>query len=247
MERTGTATVSPEATDPSSGGPPDTGIRPMRPGDEPDVRRLFRATLARGSAAPGGLGDLRAYEDLCLGWYLRAGTGLVVVEHGRIAGYLLACLDEADHRRWQRRHVARWVARSLAEVVTGRRRAQARRFVLLRLRDGLASARRAAPPAPAHAHVNLEPQLRGGRTGQLLARRMDALAAAAGHRAWYAEMNRPAGRPHASLARRGVRVVGRVPSATFTWLAGGPIERITLVREVRLAPVPVTATERAGR
>lgn len=219
-------------------GPPhaDTAgctIRPMRPADEVEIRRIFRETLSCGTAATVDLGDLRAYEDLCLAWYLRFGEVLVVAEDGRIAGYLLACLDERSHRAWQRRHALRWAGSSLLQVATGRRRSDARRFVLLRLRDGLASWRAPArPPADAHAHVNLEPQLRAGRIGPALARRMDALALAAGHTAWYGEMNRPTDRHHHTLERRGVRVVARRPSATFSWLAGEPTERLTLVRRV---------------
>lgn len=220
---------------PSTVGTVGCTIRPMRPADEADIRRIFRETLARGSAAPVDLGDLRPYEDLCLGWYLRFGEVLVVFDDGRIAGYLLACLDEGHHRAWQRRHALRWARSSLLQVATGRRRSDARRFVLLRLRDGLASWRGPArPPAYAHAHVNLEPHLRAGRIGPALARRMDALALTAGHTAWYGEMNRSADRHHRTLERRGVRIVDRRPSATFSWLAGEPTERLTLVREVRL-------------
>lgn len=208
-------------------------IRSLQPPDEVEIRRIFRETLCRGSAAPVDLGDLRRYEDLCLGWYLRFGAALVVVHDGRIAGYLLACLDERHHRSWQRWHALRWIRWALLQVAAGRRRSAASRFVLLRLRDGLASWRAPGrPPADAHAHINLEPQLRAGRIGPSLARRMDALTVAAGHTAWYGEMNRPSDRHHRTLERRGVRVVNRRSSATFSWLAGEPIERLTLVREV---------------
>jgi len=230
-------TIAVEATGrdrPSPAGTVGSSIRSMQPADEVEIRRIFRQTLARGSAATVDLGDLRAYEDLCLDWYLRFGEVLVVVADGRVTGYLLACLDERRHRAWQRRHALRWATTSLLQVATGRRRSDARRFVLLRLRDGIGAWRDAAPPAAdAHAHVNLEPQLRAGRVGPSLARRMDALALTAGHTAWYGEMNRPAARSHRTLERRGVHLVDRRSSATFSWLAGEPIERLTLVRQVR--------------
>lgn len=230
-------TIAPEAVGqdrPTRADTRGSTIRPMQPTDAVEIRRIFRETLSRTGTTPVQLGDLRSYEDLCLDWYLRFGEVLVVVHDDRVAGYLLACLDERHHRSWQRRRALRWAASSLLEVATGRRRAAARRFVLLRLRDGLTTWRHAAkPPADAHAHVNLEPQLRAGRIGPSLARRMDVLTLTAGLTAWYGEMNRPRERHHHTLERRGIRIVDRRPSATFSWLAGEPIERLTLVRQVR--------------
>lgn len=205
----------------------------MRPEDEDDIRRIFRATLCRGRAAPRDIGDLAPYERLSLDWYLHHGRVEVVVDDGRVGGYLLACLDEPRLRAWQRRQAARWTTRMLVEVLTGRRRGDARRFVTLRLRDGWTAWRHASrPPASAHAHVNLDPSLRAGRIGPQLATTMDALVRAAGLDAWYGELNLPANRRLARLERAGAPVVHRYRSATFSWLAGEPIDHVVLLRTV---------------
>jgi hypothetical protein len=56
--------------------------RPLRPGDDRDIRRVFRATLAMGHPAPLGPGldrALRPYERLCLDWYLDGGRDAACV------------------------------------------------------------------------------------------------------------------------------------------------------------------------
>jgi hypothetical protein len=222
--------------------PPVVEIRAARPEDQVEIRRLFRATLLRGRSLPRSVGDLDAYESLCLDWYLRRGQAIVAVEDGRVQGYLLACLDELEHRRWVRRRALRWALVMAGEAVLGRRRGDARTFVRLRIRDAVHGWRQTPPaPFPAHAHVNLAPHLRSARIGPRLAAAMDDLAAAAGHDGWYGEMNVPAGRSFAALERLGVAVTHRQPSRTFTWLEGAPIERVTLARPVRQ---PAGDTER---
>ena len=44
-------------------------VRPMRPGDAPAVRRIFRETLALGSPTTLPAAELARYERLCLGWH----------------------------------------------------------------------------------------------------------------------------------------------------------------------------------
>lgn len=205
------------------------------------MRALLRATLLRGRPMPAAVGDLERYTSLCLDWYLTRGHIIVAVADGTVQGYLLACLDEQDHRRWARRQALRWAAAMAWEVALGRRRGAARRFVWLRVRDALHGWRHAPPPPfDAHAHVNLAPSLRSARTGPQLARSMDELVAGTGLTGWYGELNVAEGRSLGVLERIGVTVAHRQPSRTFTWLEGTPIERITLVRAV---PPTGTAVE----
>lgn len=213
-------------------------VRPIRSGEDAAVRALFRATLLRGRPMPAKVGDLDLYTSLCLDWYLTHGRIIVAVEDGKVQGYLLACLDEPDHRRWARWRALRWAAAMAWGVALGRRRGDARRFVWLRVRDALHGWRHAPPPPfDAHAHVNLAPWLRSARTGPRLARAMDELVADVGLTGWYGEMNVVEGRSLAVLERIGVTVAHRQPSRTFSWLEGTSIERITLAR-----PVPRPST-----
>jgi GNAT superfamily N-acetyltransferase len=208
-------------------------VRVAGPGDEAEVRRIFQATVLRGRPLPITTGDLDRYTRLCLDWYLEAGEVRVVDAGGAVVGYLLACLDEPAYQRWVRRHAVRWAVGATGEVLVGRRTADARRFVRHRIADGLAG-RRAAPPAPAHGHVNLDPGHRGAGIGRQLLRTMDDLVRAAELGSWYGEINLPAGRSLTTVVRANAEVVDRRPSRTFSWLLGRPIERVTIVRH--LAP-----------
>jgi hypothetical protein len=58
------------------------------------------------------------------------------------------------------------------------------------------------------------------------------VVAAAGFPAWFGEMNARAGRRAAALSRWGAEIVGRQPNRTLTWLAGAPVERLTVLRRV---------------
>lgn len=212
-------------------------LRPRHPDDDTEIRRILRATLQLGRPLAVDAGDLTGYESLCLDWYLERGRVIVAVEAGRIRGYLLACLDQPAYERWARRRALRWGAAALADIAVGRRRDDARRFAWLRIRDGLA-AWRSAPAAvlPAHAHFNLDVEVRDAGTGHRLAAAMDDLVVEAGLPGWYGELNVPAGRSLAAIERAGARVVHRQPNRTLSWLAGVPVERATIARLLRDRP-----------
>ena len=212
--------------------------RPLRPGDEAAIRRVFRATLALGHPAPFGPdagGALRPYERLCLGWYLDGGREAACVLTGgnRVVGYALVCLDPAAFARWQRRAGLRLSAYVMPRLLARRYPEPIDRFYRLRLRDGWALWRHqqnGIDDLP-HAHMNACDTM-GGLPGRLLADHVDAVVAAAGFPAWFGEMNARAGRRAAALSRWGAEIVARQPNRTLTWLAGGPVERLTVVRRV---------------
>ncbi len=206
-------------------------LRPRQASDDDDIRRILRTTLQLGQPLGVDAGDLAGYESLCLDWYLERGQVIVAVEAGRVRGYLLACLDQPAYERWARRRAVRWGAAAVGEIAIGRRRADARRFVWLRIRDGL-TAWRHAPRAvlPAHAHFNLDGDVRGAGTGHRLAAAMDELVDRAGLPGWYGELNVPAGVALTAIERAGARVVYRQSNRTLSWLSGVPVERATIAR-----------------
>lgn len=208
-----------------------TSVRPSRAGEARDVRRIFRDTLLLGRPLPIDGGFLYAYESLCLDWHLTNGTVLVAVEDGRVRGYLLACLDQARYERWATRRAVRWAQRALTQIALGELRGDARRFVLLRIRDGL-DAWRHAPPAPfgAHAHLNLDASVRDAGIGHRLAAAMDELVATAGLDGWFGELNVPEGRSLGAIEAAGAVVVHRQRNHTFSWLLGQPVDRATIAR-----------------
>jgi hypothetical protein len=208
-------------------------LRPIRPGEEAEVRRIFRATLLLGRPLPIDTADLGSYESLCLSWYLEHGEVVVAVQDGRVRGYLLACLDQGAFDRWARPRALRWGLRSAGRIAAGRCRGDARRFAWNRIRDGLSAWQHAPPPVfPAHAHLNLDPEVRGASTGHRLVAMMDDLVEAAGLPGWFGELNVPEGGSLAAIERAGAVVVHRQPNRTFSWLLGVPVERATIARSL---------------
>jgi hypothetical protein len=84
----------------------------------------------------------------------------------------------------------------------------------------------------AHAHCNLVPGVRAWWAGRLLADHIDDRCRAAGVGGWSGEINAPTGRRAQALIRLGATVVDRSPNLTLSWLAGWPVERLTIVRRV---------------
>jgi hypothetical protein len=211
--------------------------RPLRSTDDPELRRVFRGTIALGhpvSLDAGFEAALRPYERLCLEWYLRAAReqACVLRDGDRVVGYALVCLEPEAFGRWQQRAGARFTAHVLPRRLTRRYPAPIRRFYRLRLRDGWDLWRHSEDRVAGlpHAHVNAATM--GGLPGRLLADHVDAVVAAAGFDSWYGEMNARAGRRVAALSRWGAEIVSRRPNGTLSWLTGSPVERLTVLRRL---------------
>lgn len=212
-------------------------IRPLRTGDEPDLRRVFRGTIALGhpvSHASGVDAALRPYERLCLEWYLGPGREHASVLHDdeRVVGYALVCVDPEGFARWQRRAAARFTAQVAPRLVLRRYPASIRRFYRLRLRDGWELWRHSDDRVAGLPHAHFNATAPGGLPGRLLADHVDGVVAAAGFESWYGEMNARGGRRVAALGRWGAEIVSRRPNATLSWLTGEPVDRLTVLRHV---------------
>jgi len=211
--------------------------RPLRSTDEPELRRVFRATIALGR--PVSLGAdfdaaLRPYERLCLEWYLRTAReqACVLRDGDRVVGYALVCLDPEGFARWQQRAGARFTAHVVPRLLARRYPTSIRRFYRLRLRDGWDLWRHSEDRVAGLPHAHMNATTMGGLPGRLLADHVDAVVAAAGFDSWYGEMNARAGRRVAALSRWGAEIVSRRPNGTLSWLTGSPVERLTVLRRV---------------
>jgi hypothetical protein len=212
-------------------------LRPLRGRDDDvAIRRLFRATLGLGRPLPFELPGLCRYEALCLEWYLGPGRddAAVLERAGDVVGYVLVCCDAAGHARAQRRAAASLCAWALPRVVGAGMPEPARTFWRLRLLDG-AAAWRNGVRAPAHAHVNLDPTARATRHSFEVRAHIDDRVRRAGHDHWIGEVNAVRGRRGAALQRLIGEVVATVPNRTYTWLAGRPVDRLTVRRDLTVA------------
>ena len=215
-------------------------VRAMRTADTGDVRRLFRDTIALGRPLPFVCTALDRYEALCLDWYLRPERlrdhAVLVDDADHVEGYALVCSDQAAFDRWARVAGLRWAATALWALTIRRLGADEARFHRLRLHDGWTSWRRGVDPGlPAHAHFNLARGARGRMHVMALVDHIDTRCAALGLPGWYGEINAPAGRRAVALEAHGARVVHREHNRTLSWLAGAPIERLTVARSLALA------------
>ena len=182
--------------------------RPLRSSNEPELRRVFRATIALGH--PVSLGAdfdaaLRPYERLCLEWYLRAAReqACVLRDGDRVVGYALVCLDPEAFARWQQRAGARFTAQVVPRLLARRYPVSIRRFYRLRLRDGWDLWRHSEDRVAGLPHAHMNATTTGGLPGRLLADHVDTVVAAAGFESWYGEMNARAGRRVPALSPRG--------------------------------------------
>lgn len=211
-------------------------VRALTPGDVPAIEQLFDDTLLLGAALDRLPVAFDHYRRLSLGWYLGPGRGdsaVAVDARGTIVGYTLVCLDEAAAARWSVRTTLPLAWHVATAALRGRLDRESRRFYRSRLSDAgaLLSARR-SPPASVHAHLNVR---RGARTltvSRQLADHVDARCRAAGHAAWYGEVNERAGSRRRALERLGADIVGCVPNRTLTTLLGEPVQRLTLLRRL---------------
>lgn len=233
-------------------GAPHLELRAAASADAPDIARIFATTVLLGSPITLGRDALVRYRALCLDWYLAAvavgssqGGGIVALEDGVVRGYLLHCLDHAAFARWQRGAALRWLAGEVAAALVGRRTLNDLRFLRLRLVDGLRSIRRTPPaPFPAHAHFNLDGEVRGRSTGHRLAAAMDELVAARGYDGWFGEMNLTEGFPTDALERAGAVLGHRQRNVTLSALTGMKVWRTTVLRP--LSDRTAAFVQRAG-
>lgn len=214
-----------------------TIVRPLAgTTDDQAVRRLFRATLGFGTPVLFPLPGLARYECLCLDWYLGPGRGdaAVLDRDGEVVGYVLVGTDPAAHEAALRDEAVRFTTWAAPRVALRRLPEPARTFWRLRLVDGWHAwrhgRRTGGPPVPAHVHMNLDPSAKATRRTLDLLHHADDRVAAAGLPGWFGEINAVVGRRASALERVVGAVVDRQPNRTFTWLAGRPVERLTVVR-----------------
>lgn len=215
-------------------------VRPLADRSDADaVRRVFRATLGLGHPVPFPLPGIARYEALCLDWYLGPARhdAAVVDDDGTVVGYALVCTDATGHSRATREAAVRFTAWAAPRVIAHRLPEPARTFWRLRLLDGWVAWRRSGgPPPPAHAHLNLAAGARGTRTSLELLAHIDDRVRAAGLPAWRGEVNARRGRRRSALERVVGGVVDSVPNRTYSWLAGRPVDRLTVERVVDTRP-----------
>lgn len=209
-------------------------VRASTPSDDTAIEQLFDDTLLLGAALERRPVAFDHYRRLSLGWYLGPGrddTAVAVDASGAIVGYTLVCIDEAAASRWAVRSTLTLARHVATAGLLGRLDRDSRNFYRARLSDArvLVAARR-TPPALVHAHLNVRHGVRTLTVSRLLVDHVDARCRAAGHDAWYGELNEREGSRRRALERLGADIVDCVPNRTLSTLLGEPVQRLTLVR-----------------
>lgn len=240
-----TTTAPPStATDRRRDARPSITVRPLRPGEAVEIRRLFRTSLPLGRRLELQYADIVSYERQCLDWYLAHARdlGRVAEVEGRIVAFLLPCFDARARDGWTRRRALRWATQAVYRFGVGRLGAQGRRFMELRLRDVPEARRRRAADAlrcSALVHVT---SARGpaARAVESLLAAMDEIVRLEGSPAWsYDVQFRGTAAPGPGvldeLHDSGHSVDRIVLDRTLSWLAAEPVLRVTVTRRVTRA------------
>ena len=211
-------------------------VRSLAPGDDHAIEQLFDDTVLLGAALERRPSAFDHYRRLSLGWYLgpgRVDAAVAVDASGVIVGYTLVCVDEGAAARSATRATVTLGRHVAAAALVGRLDRASRTFYRARARDGraLLTARR-SPPAPVHAHLNVRHGVRTLTVSRSLVDHIDARCRAAGHDAWYGELNEREGSRRRALERLGLDIVGCAPNHTLSALLGEPVQRLTLVRRL---------------
>ncbi len=211
-------------------------VRPLAVDDDRMIACLFDETMLLGASLDRLPVAFDGYRVVNLGWYLGSGRGdaaVAVDATGSIVGYALVCSDGSAAARYAARKSVSLCGRVVAAGVTGRLDHHSREFYRARARDmgALVLARR-SPPASVHAHLNVRHGSRSMTAARALVDHIDARCRAAGHDAWYGELNEREGSRRRAIERLGMTVVDVTPNRTMSRLLGCPVQRLTLVRRV---------------
>ena len=211
-------------------------VRPLQPGDDDAIARLFDATVLLGSPLSRLPVAFDHYRALSLAWYLGPGRDDAAVATdtaAEVIGYTLVCADERAAARAGRHHTLTLALRVATEAARGHLDAASRAFYRARARDARALAlTRQSPPASVHAHLNVRSGARTLSVARVLVEHIDTRCRLAGHDAWYGELNEREGSRAGALERLGAEIVSTVPNHTLSGLLGEPIRRLTLVRRL---------------
>lgn len=207
-------------------------VRRLQPGDGVDVRRLFRSELTVGRRLALQYADIVNYERQCLDWYLTRGRplGRIAEVDGRGVAYLLPCLDHRALDLWTGQRALLWTGRATYRWGVGRLGREGRRFARLRFEDEF-EARRDPRRRPFPMSALLAASGRGCVAQRALLAAGDSIAADAGSPGWSYELDVRDPRALATLGH-GSEVVGVVANRTASWLADGPVWRVTVARTI---------------
>lgn len=203
-------------------------------GYEEEIRRLFWENILIGQPLPFALAARRAYERLCLDWYLaNPQHSVVVIAEGRVIGYALVCANQLAHHRNQRRQVGRLLASVLAHLVVCRLSIPSFWFYVLRVKDSLtiATSRHSIPAdIDVHAHVNIDFAHHDGAVALSLRKHIDSVCLRTGRAGWFGEMNAVGGKRIVGIRRVVGEVVAANTNHTLSWLLNSDVDRLTMIR-----------------
>lgn len=206
---------------------------------EEDVREIFRNTLVLGKPLQGILNNYELYEEMSVGWYLKAENqgGAVVVDErtGIVVGYVLICTKPEDYKPWLRKQAMKVFRRNIWALVTGRMSKISRQFYGRRILDSLTVIRtwaRHDATRSAHVHMNLRPEVRTGLVALSLFLHADTVCREAGLNSWIGEVNAAEGRRSRALERLVGEIIDVRKNRTASFFSGKHVNRLSVRRSV---------------
>ena len=211
-------------------------IRSYRPQDRDSIRRICCDTGFLGKPVDELFQDRELFADFQTAYYTdeEPDSAWVMEEHGRVVGYLIACLDETRHAAYMRRRLPALAARALARWITGRYNRATRQYLRwLLLRGWRETPRR--PADAAHFHFNLLPGARGAGATKAL---FDAFAArleTSHARCAYGQIMVRDTRRRAFFERYGWKLTDLKPVTKFRHATNENLYLATLEKDLRAA------------
>ncbi|MEF3168123.1 MAG: GNAT family acetyltransferase [Deltaproteobacteria bacterium] len=145
-------------------------IRPYRPDDREDIRRICCETGFMGNPIDPIFSDRRAFADFFTNYYTfwEPESCFVAVAEGQVIGYLTGCLRHLLHP-WAQGAIfmGKIVPRVAYNLLRGRYDARSRDFILWTVKRAFFETPK-KPRNSAHFHINLLPEWRNGTASRRL-------------------------------------------------------------------------------
>lgn len=211
-----------------------TAVRPYRPEDRPQVRRICADTGWLGEPIDPVFQDRELFADFLTTYYLdyEPDSCWVAEKDGRIIAYVMGSVRAERHRKLTKKIGWRCGLKGAWRLLTGRYNKATRKFIRWILFQAGKEEPHALPDA-AHMHWNMLPEARGTEVGRCFLETFVQHARANGIKKMYGHMTIPPGKRSTRIFERmGWREIDRKEQTKFRDFTEGKVYTITLFREL---------------
>lgn len=211
-----------------------TVVRPYRPEDRAQVRRICADTGWLGEPIDPVFQDRELFADFLTAYYLdhESDSCWVAEKDGRIIAYVMGSVRPEQHRKLTRKIGWRCGLKGGWRLLTGRYNKATRKFIRWILLEAGKEEPHSLPDA-AHMHWNMLPEARGTEIGKCFLETFVQHAQAHGMKKMYGHMTIPPGKRSTRIFERmGWEEIDRKEQTKFREYTEGKVYTITLFRHL---------------